>query len=175
MSYRGIQSSSFCYLACNVLNSQGILRLSPCWPKALETAKGDMMTALGQVEIAAPQSVANGQSQADLPQSLIDGAVLLLQGGLPTRRNNAADRNVLWQRTGVTCPMFCTRWNVSVAHCFLVVRRRRRGCGDVGNGLCFPHLHTPLLSLSGSSAVPGGGSPMTSADARCYMRRATFR
>src|SRR6266700_1696749 len=46
----------------------------------------------------------------------------------------------------VTGPIFCTKWNVSVTPVSTFVRSRRRGCGDVGNVLCFPHLHAPVAS-----------------------------
>src|SRR5271155_4026208 len=46
----------------------------------------------------------------------------------------------------VTGPIFCTKWNVSVTPVSTFVRSRRRGCGDVGNVLCFPHLHAPVLA-----------------------------
>jgi hypothetical protein len=45
----------------------------------------------------------------------------------------------------LTRPDFCTKWNVSVTPLLIFVRRSRRGCGDVGNGFCFPHLHAPVL------------------------------
>jgi hypothetical protein len=49
------------------------------------------------------------------------------------------------QTTQVTGPIFCTKWNVSVTPLLIFVRGSRRGCGDVGNGFCFPHLHAPVL------------------------------
>jgi prevent-host-death family protein len=45
----------------------------------------------------------------------------------------------------LTGPIFCTKWNVSVTPLLIFVRRSRRGCGDVGKGFCFPHLHAPVL------------------------------
>src|ERR1700733_3527840 len=47
----------------------------------------------------------------------------------------------------VTGPIFCTKWNVSVTPLLIFVRHSRRGCGDVGNGFCFPHLHAPVASV----------------------------
>ena len=65
----------------------------------------------------------------------------------------------------------CTRWNVSVTPLLQFVRSRRRGCGDVGNGFCFPHLHTPVLSAE-SLAARAVGSLARNAAAWCCIRSA---
>ena len=52
---------------------------------------------------------------------------------------------IAYLRLVMTGPIFCTKWSVSVTPLLTFVRSRRRGCGDVGNGFGFPHLHAPVL------------------------------
>jgi hypothetical protein len=42
-----------------------------------------------------------------------------------------SDYTVFWPKPKMTGPMFCTKWSVSVTPCWIIVRSRRRGCGDV--------------------------------------------
>ena len=66
----------------------------------------------------------------------------------------------------LTRPVFCTKRNVSVTPLLTFVRSRRRGCGDVENGFCFPHLHAPVASARWL-AVPVACTPAPSAAAPC--------